>query len=87
MLIPETLKRHQKLRNQKEADKQRIAANKEVLKAMKNLNRVDKSQEKRYVEFKEKLDEEKENNATFWSDLQTLEHKKNMFCKIMPARR
>ena len=64
------------LENQKEADKQRIAANREVVKAMENLNRVDQSNEKRYTNFKAKLDLEKENNATFWSDLQRLEQQK-----------
>ncbi len=64
------------MKNRKEADKQRLAANKEVLKAIENLNVVDKSQEKRYVDFKNKLDEEKQNNANFWSDLRTMEEKK-----------
>jgi tetratricopeptide (TPR) repeat protein len=64
------------LKKQKAADQQRTLANEEVLKAMERLNAVDPDQEKRYAAFKTKLEAEKERNANFSADLQTIEQRR-----------
>ncbi len=70
------------LKKQEAADKQRVLANKEVLKAMENLNAVAQGQEMRYAAFKTKLEDEKERIANFSEDLQTLEQQKIAAAKI-----
>ena len=61
--------------NQKEADNNRMAANKEIVDAMKKLGTTGNSYEKRYADFKAQLEEEKTLNNTFISDLQLIEQK------------
>ncbi len=66
----------QELANQKMADKKRVKSNNEIVKAKKKLGVATKSQDKRYKDFKVKLDKERQMNNDFMSDLQSNEQEK-----------
>ena len=68
----------QELAYVKSADKKRNKADKVLVKQKEQLGIVDKSQEKRYKEFKKQLDEVRRDNGDFMTDLQALEQKKTL---------
>ena len=68
----------QEASNQKKADKKIRKSDKDIVAAKTILGVSTKSQEKRYKDFKVKLDEERVRNNDFVSDLQTMEKEKRL---------
>lgn len=64
------------LANQKQADKRRVKSNRDVIAAKDELGVTPKSQDKRYKEFQDKLNQQRKSNSDFMSDLQTMEQEK-----------
>lgn len=72
----------QELANQRQADRRRGKSNREIVKSKKTLGVSTKSQDRRYKEFKAKLEEEKRRNNDFVSDLQTIEKEKILLASV-----
>ncbi|OFY96795.1 MAG: hypothetical protein A3K10_10040 [Bacteroidetes bacterium RIFCSPLOWO2_12_FULL_31_6] len=67
---------------QKNADKKRAKSDKELIKAKELLGVITNSQERRYKEFKTKLDEDRKMNNDFNSDLRAMEKEKTLLASV-----